>query len=153
MRGTTIGVLAVCAAVGLGAAGCGGDDDDSTTESAATALSKEDFIAQADQICADGDDAIDEAGQEQFASGQPTDEELSQFFVDTVLPTLSDEVTEIRTLGVPEGDEDEVTAILDSVDQAVEDATADPESLLGNSDPFGEANELATAYGLEVCGG
>ena len=124
----------------------------SATESAA-ALSKEDFIAQADQICTDGDAAIDEAGQERFASGQPTDEELTQFFVDTVLPTIGDEIDEIRTLGVPEGDEELVTAVLDSAEGAVADATADPESLSGGSDPFAESNELATAYGLEVCGG
>ena len=154
MKGRVIGALAASAAIALGAAGCGGDDGDgSTTETAAAALSKEDFIAQADQICADGDAAIDEAGQEQFASGQPTDEELTQFFVDTVLPTITDEIDEIRTLGVPEGDEDLVAAVLDSAEQAVADATADPESLAGGSDPFAESNKLATAYGLEVCGG
>lgn len=152
MSGRTIGVLVACAAIGLGAAGCGGDDENSTAEGAAPALSKEDFISQADQICTDGNDAIDAAGQEQFASGQPTDEELKQFFLDTVLPKIGDEVDQIRALGVPEGDEDEVTALLDSADQAVEAGMADPESLTGNSDPFAESNELATDYGLEVCG-
>ena len=71
MRRRAIGVLAASAAIALGAAGCGGDDEDgSSSESAAAPLSKEEFIAQADQICTDGNTAIDEAGQEQFASGQ-----------------------------------------------------------------------------------
>lgn len=153
MRRTTIGVLAASAALALGAAGCGGDDEESSTvDSAAAPLSKEDFIAQADQICVDGDEAIDAAGQEAFASGEPSDEELTQFFTETVLPNISDQVAEIRALGVPEGDEDEVAAILDSADQSVEDATADPGSLTGEGDgPFAETNQLATDYGLEEC--
>ena len=153
MRRRAIGALAAGAAIALGAAGCGGSDEEGSATENAAALSKEDFIAQADQICTDGDASIDAAGQEQFASGQPTDEELTQFFVDTVLPTIGDEIDEIRTLGVPEGDEELVTAVLDSAEQAVADATADPESLTGGSDPFAESNKLATAYGLEVCGG
>ena len=56
---TAVMVLAV---IGVGAAlvaaGCGGDDDETTT----AALSKQDFVSQADAICAKGDKKLDQAG-------------------------------------------------------------------------------------------
>ena len=58
-------------------------------------------------------------------------------------------------LPVPEGDEDEVEALLAAADEAIAQAEKDPASLLvlqGADTPFSEVNRLSTKYGLEVCG-
>ena len=64
MRTLGLVVLAVVA-MALVAAGCGGDDDDD-------APTKEEFITQADDICTEGDQVIEEQAAEVFGSGQPT---------------------------------------------------------------------------------
>jgi hypothetical protein len=76
----------------LVAAGCGGDDDDDTTAATTgeTAVaggeppSKEEFIAEADAICKQGDREINQAGRETFGEEQPSQEEQEQFVTATV---------------------------------------------------------------------
>lgn len=59
----------------------------------------------------------------------------------------------IRVVGVPEGDEEQVEEMLDSLDAAVEEAEDDPEALFNaEDDPFADANEKAQAYGFSECG-
>jgi hypothetical protein len=136
-------------------AGCGSSDDDSTK----TALTKQQFIAQADAICKQGNKEIEE-GFESFAEQNdiPKNQEPSKAqgkeIVETVIvPSIDSQVEGIRALGFPSGDEDELSAMLDSLDEAVEEAEEDPEALFAaKSDPFGKPNELAQNYGLKTCG-
>ena len=145
------GVMAIAAV----AAGCGSSDDDSTE----TALTKQQFIAQADAICKQGNKEIEE-GFESFAEendipkNQEPNKAQGKELVETVLvPSIDSQSEEIRALGAPRGDEDEISAMLDSLDEAVEEAEEDPEALFAaKSDPFGKPNELAQNYGLKVCG-
>jgi hypothetical protein len=162
----TTGLVAIALAAALIAAGCG-DDDETTTASVATttstgatgatgatgeALTKAEFIKQADEICASGDKTIDEAFKD-LGSGQPSDQEAEQVITDTVVPEVQGEIDGIRALTPPEGDEDEVTAILDAAQSAVDQAKEDPSLLTQQGeDPFQEANQLAKEYGLKVCG-
>jgi hypothetical protein len=147
--------FAVVLASALLVAGCGGSDDDSTE----TALTKQQFIAQADAICKQGNQEIEE-GFESFAEENdvPKNQEPSKAqgkeLVETVLvPSIDSQSEDIRALGAPSGDEDEISAMLDSLDEAVEEAEEDPEALFAaKSDPFGKPNELAQDYGLKVCG-
>ena len=56
---------------------------------------------------------------------------------------------------MPEGDEDEVDAILSAAEEGAEGIRNDPESLASDGSPnerLAEANDLAIAYGLTVCG-
>lgn len=152
MRSRSFGFAAVVAAllvVGAVVAGCGSSDDTSSTSTAA-ALSKEDFLAQGNQICADGNATIDAAGK---AMGKdPSQADLDQFVSDTMVPTIQGEIDGIDALGAPEGDEDQVTAITDAAQTALDEVSDDP-SALTSGDPFKEANDLAIAYGLTECGG
>ena len=144
-----IGLLVIIVAVALGAAGCGGDDEESTTT--AETLTKEEFITQADQICADGDAEINEAGAE--LGQDPSEEDLSAFIEETVLPNLQDQREQIAELGVPEGDQGETEELLTELDSALEEATTDPSALFSQAgDPFAEVNQLAKEYGLSECG-
>ena len=151
-----IGMAAtVAVAVAFGAAGCGGGDDSSSGDSTAAALTKDEFVTQGNQICADGNKQIETASKDVFSGGKPSTDEVKQFVTGTVIPSIQDQVDGIRALGAPAGDEDQVNAILDAAQQGIDDAKADP-SLLesnGSNDPFEEANKLATAYGLTECAG
>jgi hypothetical protein len=72
-----------------------------------------------------------------------------------LLPSVEDQVSKIRALGAPKGDEDQVNAILDAADEGVQKGKQDPLSLTkeGSAGPFDKANKLANAYGLKTCGG
>jgi hypothetical protein len=136
-------------------AGCGSSDDSSDT----TALTKQQFIAQADAICKKGNTEINE-GFESFAkendipkNQEPSKEQGKEIVKTVIIPSIDSQAEGIRALGVPSGDEDEISAMLDSLDEAVEEAEEDPEALFtSKSDPFAEPNELAQDYGLKTCG-
>jgi hypothetical protein len=159
-------ILALAGAgVALVATGCGGDDDDdttaattaTTTAAAGEPLSKQEFIAEADTICSQGDREINQAANETFGGGQePSQEEQEQFVTDTVLPNIQGQIDGIRALTPPEGDEDQVTAIVDAAQSGIDEVEQDPSAFTqqgGGSDPFAEANRLAQDYGLTACGG
>ncbi|CAN5462835.1 hypothetical protein BH10ACT11_BH10ACT11_09370 [soil metagenome] len=144
--------------------GCGGGSDDSTTSGASgasgssgassstPALSKDEFITNADQICETGNSAIDSAAQSLGQNPSPAD--LSKF-VDTILaPTLETEFDGIDGVTPPEGDEDQITAITDAGRSGLVEIKDDPSKLQasGADSPFAEANKLAQAYGLKICG-
>lgn len=154
------GLLAAAAlalAAGSIAAGCGGGDDSTTATGAP--LSKDAFLAQANAICKKGNQSINQAGQ-QFFKGlglkqgeQPTSEQIQQFATDTAIPNIQAQITGIEALPAPSGDEDQVTAITDSAQEAVDKLKADPSLLSDNTatDPFADVDKLAKQYGLNEC--
>ncbi len=132
------------------AVGCGGGDSGSSTSAA---LSKEEFISQADAICKQGNQDINAAGKEIFGGGKPTQDQIDQFVNDSVIPSIQGQVDDIRALTPPAGDEDTINNLLDDVESALDQAKSDPTVLTGNgSGPFAKANEEAQAYGLKECG-
>jgi citrate lyase beta subunit len=140
---------------------CGGDNDSSDGgESSAGTISKDEFIEQADAICADSADAQQEVQADLEAAASP--EEAAAAYEQ--LAELSQGVNdEINALGRPEGDEeliddlaakqdDLVGMVLDLADAiraqdqaAVEEVSAELDDLLG------ETAEISEAYGFEVC--
>lgn len=152
MRIRVLGALCVLALVGI--AGCGGDDE----ESSEAAPTKEEFIADADQICADGDAEIDAAAQETFPQGRPGPQEQQQFLEETVLPSIREQIDGIRGLTPPEGDEAAIDEFLTSAETAVDEAEQDPSVLLQGGagegsaeDPFAETAQLGEEYGFQNC--
>ncbi len=149
-----LALTAVAVAIIAIVAGCGSSSDASTSS-----VTKAEFIAQADAICKKGNDEI-EADFEAFAkkNGLEENEEPSNAqgveISETILvPNIENQSEELRDLGAPSGDEAEISAMLDSLDQGIEEAEEDPEALFtAKSDPFGPANKKAREYGLKVCG-
>lgn len=152
-RGAVLGVVFVCV-FGLLAAGCGSGGEDST----ASPLTKAQFVKQADAIC-------DKREKEKNVAILAYVEEknlnparkLSQEDQETVVkdlgaPPLAAMIEELDALGAPSGDEEQVDAIVEAFEVALEEAEADPASVVPGSDPFDEADELAGKYGLEECG-
>jgi hypothetical protein len=150
-----IATAAVAAIAVIGVVGCGGGSDDSSSSTSSTALSKDEFVKQANEICAKGNDQIDSAASKTFSGGQPSPQEAQQFVTDTVIPGIQGEIDDIRALGAPAGDEDQVNAILGAAQQGVDAAKQDPSILEGSqaSDPFAQADKLAKDYGLTDCAG
>lgn len=138
---------ALLLSLSLVAAGCGGDDakDDEKAEP----LSKADFTTQANKICADATAEL-EADAEELGD-EPTQEQIEQFATDTLVPNLQDQHDDLADLGAPEGDEDEVEAILDSLQEGIDAVEADPSLITSSDDPLADASDLAGAYGLTDC--
>ena len=170
MRRTTGLIVAAMIGATTTLAACG---DDTTA-----ALSKPEFVAQADAICAatdaelepvwdtlwamddlefDHPDELDEAGQDllftRFAEA-----------MGTIGPAWLESLDEIRALGVPTDDAATVGAILDDMETAVDDFTAIARAAADgdvaareqmddtNDDPMADVNRRAREYGLTVCG-
>jgi hypothetical protein len=154
-----IAVLAAFVALAAIAAGCGSSDDSTDTVAVDVTVTKAELIKQGDAICKQGDTEIEE-GFERYAEENdiPKNKEPSKAqgveIVETVIvPSIKTQAEMIRGLGLPEGDEDEIGAMLDSLDEGVEEGEKNPETLFEeNSDPFGDANQKAEDYGFKVCG-
>ena len=146
---TLVGVVAIAAIV----AGCGGSDDDTAS------LTKAQFMSKADAICNKGNAEI-ESEFEAFADEhnisekkEPTKAQQVELAETVLVPNVANQAEELRTLDAPSGDEGQISAMLDSLEQGVEESEDDPEALFkAKSDPFGPANKMAKAYGLKVCG-
>jgi hypothetical protein len=140
----------VVAAAGL-AAGCGGDDDGIPTGD----VSKQEYIAQADEICGRGDREIERAAREAFGARgpAPSEEQVVAFAEETVIPNVQGQLDDLRELEAPEADADRIEEIYDTAQENL-DALAEDPGVLNNPDanPFAEANRLARAYGLKKCG-
>lgn len=145
--------FAVLAASILFASGCGGSD--STTAS----LSKAQFVKQADAICEAADEAQAEAlqrfGEEtpQLSNKQINSKATQETIIKAVgLPPIRAEIKELSELGVPEGDEDQIEAIISGLEQALKQAEANPVALTDEKGgPFTEVGKLAAKYGLKAC--
>jgi hypothetical protein len=147
------GSLALIAAlvVAFLASGCG--EDSASGES----ISKEEFIAKADAICKQGNEQM-EAGFAKYLKGpkslaKPNAAELEKLVGKVMVPNLKREVARLRALGIPDGDEERVEAMLSALEEGEETARRDPKAVTASSDAvFGIASRIAGEYGLEVCG-
>jgi hypothetical protein len=133
---------AVVALTGVVASGCGGGGDNRP--------SKSDYIKQADAICTKDSKKLNAVSQKKFKT-KPTPKQFAQFVKDDFVPTIEDQLTELRKLKTPKSDQDKLSRIYDDADRGVQKLKADP-TLLASGDPFKKANEGAQAYGLKVCG-
>jgi hypothetical protein len=163
MKNRLLTLFTIIAALGaLAIAGCGDDDDTSSTTGASgasgitgTALTQDQWVQQADAICAAGDKETDAAAEELFGGQQPTQAEIEQYATDVLIPSIQGQIDAIRALTPPEEIADDVTTFLDDADAALDEVRDDP-SLIAASDnagPFEEVNQEAKALGLQECGG
>jgi hypothetical protein len=161
------------ALVVLLAAGCGGDEDDPVTTSGPLVPSKRDYIVQADTICIrqreaiegeaevalgidSGDFTVRADGEIVFKPGRrPPPARIERFGTDVVLPALRDQLTQLRALPPPEGDEDAVAAIYDTAERGLDRLTAEP-SLFNDRGAvrreLSRARRLGRCYGFFECG-
>ena len=138
--------LGAAGAIAVGFAACGSDDDgddtSATDSTTATTISEDDFVAQANQICADGNKEL---------NGGPQDGDIEAFVNDTFIPNIQGQIDAIRALGAPEGQEEQITEFLDDAEDDLDELKDDPTSL--SEESFKEVNQEAAALGLDECAG
>jgi len=159
IRTTRIASIGVGAALLAAAfAGCGGSDGDSG------ALSKEDFIAQADQICADSI-AESKTNEDDFVAAiGANDIETAADIIAANGDLISEGVDQVEALEAPEEDQETIDEFIsisreqadllaelaDAVraddGAAVEEISAEGETIQAESDA------LADEYGMVDCG-
>ncbi|HUC00450.1 MAG TPA: hypothetical protein VMS11_11540 [Solirubrobacterales bacterium] len=148
--------------VALVAAGCGGGGDDSSGDStdsgSPSSLTKAEFIKQGDEICAEGDAAIEEEANE-FAeengidTENPSEAEQEEVVEQVLGPAIKRQSEEIADLGPPQGEEEAVEEIVAAVGRGAEEIEEDPKAVVNGENPLAEASKLAKAYGFKQCGG
>jgi hypothetical protein len=152
----TTGILLACTlGLGLVASGCGGGSDDSSSNTTSTpAPTKAEFLQKGNAICEAGNAQL-QADFEALGTNKPTQAQLEQVVTGKLVPSVEAQISDIRALGAPAGDEDQVKAILDAASAGIAKVKADPALIASNGgqDPLKQSNELANAYGLTSCGG
>jgi hypothetical protein len=143
--GTMILVLVgALLALSLIIVGCGSSDSDGEA-----ALSRAEFVLEANAICTT---AVD-LDPRRALGRHPSPAEFARFVRGVVVPTIQGEIDGIRSLPPPDSDEDEISAILDSAQAAIDEVEAHPGALDERPNPFRESTRLAHSYGLDACGG
>ncbi len=123
--------------------------------------SKAEFIEEADAICAEGSGRAEQIAREGFSDPQnPTPEEVLAI-VEQLIPLQRETTADVHALDKPEGEEDEINALLDQADAATDRAEEEidtPEEAVAvvqasdtPQDPFHEVNQAFAAYGFEAC--
>ena len=139
---------AVLVAAVLVAVGCGGGSDTSTP----TALSKAQYVKQANAICKKGQQereaAVNEFVEENDVKpGESRGPEL----IEVVLPTLRETFDELSELPAPKGDEDTVAEIIEAYEEPLGKIEENPGVALGYHKFFYRPDKMAVDYGLEDC--
>jgi len=133
-------------AVALVAAGCGSSSSSSTSTTAA--LSKADFVAQANAICSKGNKVTDAAGA-QLGKGSSA-AQVAAVVTKSFVPGIQSQIDAIKALGAPAGDESTVSSMLGLAQADLDKLKADP-SLLGDPKLFSDFANAAHPYGLTAC--
>lgn len=145
-RNAKISVFAFVLA--LAVAGCGGGGDE-------TALTKAQFVKQADAICEKADNArYKELARaiKGVSSPQGLPPEKEDSILVAGLEPVQKQAEELRELGAPEGDEEQIERYLDELEEAVKEAEAGTiVALEKRKNAFTESDELAEEYGFKVC--
>jgi hypothetical protein len=153
-RPTRFIALAATLVVGLSAAGCGSSSSSSSSTSTATststAIAKPQFLAQGNAICAQGNRRL-AAAQKAFGPKQPSRAQITAYVTNTFAPDIQSQISAIRALGAPSGDQGTVTTMLDIAQADLNRVKSNPALLTGNSSPFANFAKLAHPYGLIAC--
>jgi hypothetical protein len=139
-------VLPGVLALSLGVAGCGGSSHTATSAPPA-AITKAAFVQQANAICAKSDQALLAATVK--LEHHPTDAEVANVVNGTFVPSIQAQITGIRALGTPAGDQAVLTSMLNLVQADLNRLKSDPALIATNL--FGDYANVAHPYGLTDC--
>ena len=146
-------VTVLLVATALIATGCGGGGS-STTAS----ITKAEFVKKGNAICTAGNERVQsefeayakKAGlKEGEEPGKAEDEELAETIL---LPSVSQEIEEIKALGIPSEEGEDAEAVIESAEESIAKGEEDPAAVVTSASAFTKTNELAHEYGLTVCG-
>ena len=125
-------------------AGCGGGSDETVT--------KTDFVRQGNTVCGKWQQARGRIFREQGQKFKPPITQAKQEKVIlTVLQPYETALQGLKELDPPKGEEEKVEAIIEAIEDGVNQAKANPGTLISSDAPFSKSNKLAEAYGLKEC--
>jgi hypothetical protein len=139
-------VIAGMLMVGLGVAGCGGSAR-STTSTPTTAITKGEFLARANAICGKDDPVLLAAGAK--LASHPTETQIAAIVKGTYVPSIEAQITGVRALGAPSGDQATLTSMLNMVQADLNRLKSKP--TLITTDVFAGFAKVAHPYGLTAC--
>lgn len=162
-----LGGIGLAAGFALGAVACADD-----TETAEAALTRDEFIEQADAICQRVNDEAEPHFEATWASLEGIDEESEEGqdvvfaafddLLETVGPMWRTMADEIGALAPPTEDRElidtlvqDLQAAIDEMDRTIDAAVGGDEEArraLDDTDPMEDVNRRAQAYGMAVCG-
>jgi len=152
------GMLLACAfAAAALSAGCGSSSSGSgTTQVTASSVSTAEFKSKAESVCESGSKQIelDYAAflKEKGSVKNPSKAVFEELVAAVVTPNVEREIEEISEIGAPSGEVDKVQAIVDTRQESIDLAEADPEAVVHNSKKiFAKASKTALEYGLPAC--
>jgi hypothetical protein len=131
----------------LGAAGCGGSSTQSTKTATVPAITKAQLVAKANAICTTGNGPILAAGAKLAAHPSPA--QVVAIVQTTYVPSIEAQIRAINALGVPPGEQAEITKMLDLAQADLDKLKRNP-ALVG-TDVFGDFARVAHPYGLTAC--
>lgn len=148
--------LAVLALICFGAAACSDDSKVAGTPPAsASPPSKAEYLAKAKEVCQRGNAALTAASNEAIAKVLPGEKlsppAIEEFVRNTVIPTIRNQVKELRALEAPQGEKGHVDEIYSALDQGLDELEKSPLRLTDGSNVFAAADALAQKYGISVC--
>jgi hypothetical protein len=130
----------------LCAAGCGGSSR-STTSTPPAAITKAEFVEKANAICARSDPALLAAGVK--LASHPTDAQIAALVRGTYVPSIQAQITGIRALGAPAGEQATLTSMLSLVQADLNRLKSSPALIA--TDVFADFATVAHPYGLTAC--
>jgi hypothetical protein len=145
-KGSLLAVLGFLVAV-LAVAGCGGGDETSS-------LTKAEFVKQGNAVCKEKKSEREDLFQtftKEVGSGDVTKADQEALVAEVLQPPYEATIEGLKDLGAPEGDEQQIEAITEAMEKALEKAEANPLVSLRTNIQFAEANALAVKYGLTDC--
>ena len=134
-------------------AGCGSSS--STTSSTAT-ITKAEFIAKGNAICAAGHKTQEAAFKAYTKKAglkenqKATKAQQVEILQAVLLPSIQAQANAIKALGAPSGESQHVDAALEATQQALNKVKANPQ-ILEKEDPFHEAGQQLHELGLTRC--
>ena len=137
-------LLAVGACLLAVISGCGG------SEAAEIHLTKKQFLKRGEEICSNAENEQFE-GAGRYMEKHPGAGE-KELVIPVGLPPIEKEAEELKALAVPKGDEAEIEAFINALEDALEAAKADPKVVLASqANPFKKPDKLASEIGFSVC--
>jgi hypothetical protein len=144
--GRRVAALLGAACLALSAPACGGGSK---------GITKSDYLARAKLVCQKGNRALKSASDDVMAKVPPgsklTDAQIETFVRNTVVPTIRDQVKQLRAIPPPKGEKGHVEEIYKELDKGLDVLAKDPKKLTDGTNVFATADALAQKYGLSIC--
>ena len=118
-------------------------------------VSKAEYLAKAKEVCQSGNQALTAASNAVFAKIPPGQKlslpEIEDFVRQTVVPTIRDQIRQLRALEPPKGETAHVEEIYTALEKGLDELEKTPAKLTDGSNVFAAADTLAQKYGISVC--